>query len=406
MGEAMSTAFLPSSELSGDLRRLFAQALGVGAVLLVVSAIGGFFDPGDFFRSYLMGFLFWLGISLGALGVVMLQYLTGGAWGVMTRRTLESATRTLPLIAVLFVPLALGMHYLYDWAHPDLVQKEYVLHHRAGYMNPTMFIVRAIAYFAIWIAMAYFLNKWSAQQDSRVPLIEGSDGIEKKLAALSAPGLILYVFTVTFASVDWAESLDSDWFSTMWGFLFVAMQVLSAFAFVILAMALLSRTEPMASVFKPKHLHDLGKLLLATVMLWAYFSFSQLLIVWAGNLTDEIPWYLRRLATTWGWLGVMLIVLQFIVPFLLLLSRPLKRSVPALCAVVGLILFMRLVELLWIVMPSYYQSGFRLTWLNISVPLAIGGLWIAMFTRELQRRPLLPLGAPALETALRHGEED
>lgn len=395
----MSTTFLPSPELTSDLRRLFVQALIAGIVLSAISIVGAFFDPGDFFRSYLMGYLFWLGVTLGSLAIVMMQYLTGGAWGVMTRRTLESATRTLPMLAVLFIPVAIGIPHLYDWAHSDLVQKEYALQHRAGYMNPAMFILRAVIYFAIWLLFMYVVNKWSARQDE-----EG--GFEKKLAAISAPGLILYVFTVTFSSVDWAESLETDWYSTMWGFLFVAMQALSAFGFVIVAMSLLRLREPMASLFKPKHLHDLGKLLLACVMLWAYFSFSQLLIIWAGNLTDEIPWYLRRIATSWGWLGVMLIVLQFLVPFLLLLSKPLKQSAIALCSVVGLILFMRLVDLMWIVMPSYYQRGFRLSWLNFSAPLAIGGLWIAMFVRELQRRPLLPLQAPNLERALKHGEEE
>ena len=395
----MSTAFLPSPELTIDLRRLFVQALGTGIVLSLVSAVGAFFDPGDFFRSYLMGYLFWLGLTLGALAIVMLQYLTGGAWGVMTRRTLESATRTLPLVALLFIPVAFGLPSLYDWAHPDLVKSKFTLHHRASYMNPAMFVLRAFAYFAIWLAFAFFLNKWSRLQDEY-------GGFEKKLAAISAPGLILYVFTVTFSSVDWAESLENDWSSTMWGFLFVAMQTLSTFAFLIIVMTLLSRREPMASLFTRKHLHDLGKLLLMAVMLWAYFSFSQLLIVWTGNLTDEIPWYLRRLATSWGWLGVMLIVLQFLVPFLLLLSRPLKRSARALCAVVGLVLFMRLVDLLWIVMPGYYERGFRLSWLNFSVPLAMGGLWIAMFARELQKRPLLPVRAPALESALEHGREE
>jgi hypothetical protein len=395
----VSTTFLPSPELNSDLRRLFTQALIAGIVLSVISLIGAFFDPGDFFRSYLMGYLFWLGLTLGSLAVVMMQYLTGGAWGVMTRRTLESATRTLPMLAVFFIPVAIGIPHLYDWAHTDLVRKEYVLQHRAGYMNPAMFVIRAVIYFAIWLLFTYLVNKWSARQDE-------VGGFEKKLAAISAPGLILYVFTVTFSSVDWAESLETDWYSTMWGFLFVAMQALSAFGFVIVAMALLSRREPMASLFKPKHLHDLGKLLLACVMLWAYFSFSQLLVIWAGNLTDEIPWYLRRLATSWGWLGVMLIVLQFIIPFLLLLSRPLKRNAVALCSVVGLILFMRVVELMWIVMPSYYQRGFRLSWLNFSAPLAIGGFWIAMFVRELQKRPLLPLQAPNLERALKHGEEE
>ena len=394
----MTANFLPSPELHRDLKRLFTQALGAGVLLSIVSIIGAFFDPGDFFRSYLMGYLFWLGLTLGALGIVMMQYLTAGAWGVMTRRTLESATRTLPLLAVLFIPVAIGIPTLYDWAHKDLVKHEYVLSHRAVWMNPTMFIIRAIVYFAIWIVFSYFLNKWSVAQDEH-------GGFEKRLAAISAPGLILYVFTVTFSSIDWAQSLETDWYSTIWGFLFVARQGLSAFAFVIIVLSLLSKREPMASYFRPKHLHDLGKLLLTFVMLWAYFAFSQLLIVWSGNLTDEIPWYLRRFATSWGWLGVMLIVLQFIVPFLLLLSRPLKRNVTALCAVVGLIIFMRFVDLMWIVMPGYYQHGFRLNWLNFSVPLALGGLWIAAFVWQLKNRPLLPLHAPNLERALRHGEE-
>ncbi len=315
----------------------------------------------------------------------------------MTRRTLESATRTLPMLALLFIPIAVGIPTLYDWAHPDLVRKEYVLAHRSLYMNTPMFVGRAVVYFAIWLTFAYFLNKWSAEQDKK-------GGLEKRLAALSAVGLVLYVFTVTFSSVDWAESLETNWYSTIWGFLFVARQGLTAFAFVIVAMALLSRREPLASTFKPAHLHDLGKLLLTFVMVWAYFAFSQLLIVWAGNLTDEIPWYLRRFATSWGWLGVALILFEFIVPFLLLLSRPLKRNVIALCSVVGIIIVMRFVDLMWIVMPGYYHRGLRIHWLNFSVPLAIGGLWTAMFVWQLKNRPLLPLQAPNLEKALHHGE--
>ncbi len=392
-----ASAFDPSPELQRDLRQVFRPALGIGIMLLVISGIGGFFSPGDFFRSYLMGYLFWFGLTLGSTAIVMMQYLTAGAWGIMTRRTLESASRTLPLCALLFIPIVIGIPSLYDWAHADLIGKEYVLAHRHPYMSPFWFTARAFTYFAVWGIFVYFLNRWSAEQDQK-------GGFEKRLAALSAPGLILYVFTVTFASVDWAESLETDWYSTIWGFLFVAQQGLSAFAFVIIVMALLSRREPLASTFKPSHLHDLGKLLLTFVMVWAYFAFSQLLIVWSGNLTDEIPWYLRRLSTSWGWLGVLLIVFEFIVPFLLLLSRPLKRNVIALCSVVGIIIVMRWVDLMWIVMPSYYQRGFRLTWLNLCVPLAIGCLWVSGFAWQLKNRPLLPLNAPNLEKALHHGE--
>jgi hypothetical protein len=392
-----ASAFDVSPELERDLRRVFRPALGIGIVLGIISIIGGMLSPGDFFHSYLMGYLFWLGLTLGCMAIVMLQYLTAGAWGIMTRRALESASRTLPLCAILFIPIAIGIPWLYDWAHSDLVKNEYVLRHRQMYMNPTMFIVRAIIYFAIWGTFACFLNKWSAEQDEK-------GGLENRLARLSAPGLLIYVFTITFATVDWAESLENNWFSTIWGFLFVAREGLAAFAFIIIVMALLSRREPLASRFKPAHLHDLGKLLLVFVMLWAYFEFSQLVVIWSGNLTDEIPWYLRRLGTSWGWLGVMLIVLEFIVPFLMLLSRPLKRNAVALCCVVGLIIFMRWVDLMWIVMPQYYQRGFRLTWMNLVVPTAIGCFWIAVFVWQLKKRPLLPLQAPNLEKALQHGE--
>jgi hypothetical protein len=383
--------------LERDQQRVFKPALGAGILLGIAGIIGGIFSPGDFFHSYLMGYLFWLGLSLGSMGIVMLQYLTAGAWGIMTRRTLESASRTLPLCALLFIPIIFGMPWLYDWAHSDLVRNEYVLRHRHVYMNPSMFIWRAIVYFIVWLVIMYFLNKWSLEQDEK-------GGLEKRLARLSAPGLLIYVFTITFATIDWAESLENNWYSTIWGFLFVAREGLAAFAFVIIMMALLSRREPLASRFKPAHLHDLGKLLLVFVMLWAYFEFSQLVVIWSGNLTDEIPWYLHRFATSWGWLGVMLIVLEFIVPFLLLLSRPLKRNVKALCCVVGLIIFMRWVDLMWIVMPQYYQRGFRLTWMNFVVPAAIGCFWIAVFVWQLQKRPLLPLQAPNLERALQHGE--
>ncbi|HWF48400.1 MAG TPA: hypothetical protein VG168_15440 [Bryobacteraceae bacterium] len=391
------SAFDVSPELERDLRRVFTRTLGAGIILGAISIAGAVFSPGDFFRSYLMGFLFWLGLTLGSMGIVMLQYLTAGAWGIMTRRTLESASRTLPLCAVLFIPVAIGMPWLYDWAHSNLVANEYVLRHRYIYLNPSMFIARAVIYFATWGTFAYFLNKWSAEQDEK-------GGLETRLARLSAPGLLIYVFTISFATIDWAESLESNWFSTIWGFLFVAREGLASFAFVIIAMALLSRREPLSKLFKPAHLHDLGKLLLVFVMLWAYFEFSQLVIIWSGNLTDEIPWYLHRFATSWGWLGVLLIVFEFIVPFLLLLSRPLKRNVTALCCVVGLIIVMRWVDLMWIVMPEYYQRGFRITWLNFCVPLSIGCLWIADFTWQLGRRPLLPLQAPNLERALRHGD--
>ena len=261
----MSPGFNASDDLLRDLARWRTPALGGGIVLLLASFVAAFFAPADFFHGYLIGFLFWSGLALGSMAFLMTQYLTGGAWGVVTRRIFESAISTLPLMAALFIPLLFGLPSLYPWAHPENVKADELLQHRSAYMNPPLFVVRAVIYFAIWIAIAYFLNRWSTQQD------EGTAGRHSLLTRLSAPGLIIYGLTVTFATVDWAESLHTHWYSTMWGFLFIASQGLTAMAFVILAAYLLSKRQPMRDVLRPSHFHDLVNLLLMMVMIWAYF---------------------------------------------------------------------------------------------------------------------------------------
>ena len=380
-----------------SFKGLTKPAAIISAVLLIASIVGGIFTPDEFFRSYLIGFLFWIGLALGSLGIVMMQYLTGGAWGVVTRRTFEAATRTLPLMALLFIPIAVGIPRLYQWSNASIVNADDILKHRHPYMNTWMFIARTIVYFAIWCSISFFLNKWSKKEDE-----EG--GQRDRLGRLSAPGLIIYVFTVTFASVDWAESLASHWYSTMWGFLFVANQGLAAMAFAIIVLAFLRRRHPMSEVLRSSHFHDLGKLLLMFVMLWAYFAFSQLLIVWSGNLSNEIPWYYPRFTTSWSKLGLTLYILQFMVPFLLLLSRRLKKNAWSLSCVVGILLITRFMDLYWIVMPEFYRTGFQAHWLNLTVPLGLGGAWLAMFMWQLKKLPLLPLRDPTLEQALHHGE--
>jgi hypothetical protein len=393
------TPYLPSPDLEEALRRRRGPALIAGIVLLAISVLGAFFNPGDFFHGYLIGFLFWLAIALGSMAFLMLQYLSGGAWGVMIRRTLEAATRTLPLTALFFVPLAFGFGFLYDWAHADRVRASVLLSHRGWYMNPAMVLIRTVIYFAIWIAIMYFLNRWSGEEE------EEHINQKPRLARLSAPGLILYVFTITFAAVDWAESLQSLFYSTIWGFLFVAGEALTALAFIIIVMWLLSRRAPMAGVLNPSHFHDLGKLLLMMVMVWAYFTFSQLLIVWAGDLPHEISYYLPRFWTSWGWLGVALILLQFFVPFLLLLSRPLKRHAPILSGVAGIVLVMQFMDLVWMTIPDYHKAGFQMSWMTVTAPLGLGGIWLWAYLGELPKRPLLPSNDPQLEEALVHVTE-
>ncbi len=391
----MSHRFDPGAELTQQVRLWERRALLAGVILAVLAGIGGLFNSAQFFRSYLVSYLFFLGIALGSLGLLMTQYMTGGAWGVVTRRIFEAATRTLPGLAVLFVPLLFGLHALYPWSHPQIVAADDVLRHRAGYMNAPFFTIRAVLYFAIWIGLTYILNRWSVREDE-----QGSQ--QEKFERISPIGLILYVFTVTFSSVDWAESIFSDWYSTMWGFLFVAGEGMTAISLAICSIALLARFSPLQRFASPKIVSDLGKLLLMFVMLWAYFAFSQLLIVWSGNLKGEIPWYLARWHGSWKAVGAALILLEFIVPFLLLLSKNLKQKPGLLTGVVALLLVMRLVNLYWVVMPDLYPQGLQLHWLQFVLPLGFGCLWVGGFLWQLRQRPLLPEHAVNLKEALKH----
>ncbi len=385
-----------SYRLAKDWGGIRWHFLIAGSALLAASVAGAFFNPGDFFHAYLIGYLLLIGLALGSLAFLMIQYLTGGAWGVVSRRPLEAATRTLPLLAVLFVPIAFGMGNLYAWAHPDLVLHNKTLNHRKSYTNPVFFVIRAVLYLAIWVSLGYFLNRLSAEQD-RDPAFQ-----ESRLAKISVPGLILYLFSITFAAIDWAESLDIDFSSSMWGFMFIAAEGLTALCFLILVMTLLYRWGPLSTVLKPDHFHDLGKMLFANLMLWAYFAFCQYLIVWSENLTSEIHYYIPRTKTSWAYLGIALIVVNFLIPMLLLLNRSLKRNPYSLCGVVVIILAMRYWDVIWIVLPGYHNSGFQIEWMDILTPLGLIGIWLWAYLRELPRLPLLPLNTPRLEEALAH----
>jgi hypothetical protein len=387
--------------------RFQQRALIVGALFLLLF-IAGAFLPGagggvtQFFRSYLVGFIFWLGVTLGCLGLLMLQHLTGGAWGMVIRRLLEAGTRTLPLMLLLFLPLAIfGLTHLYEWMHIADVRDEKVrelLTAKQPYLNPTFYLIRAALYFAIWFGLMYLLNKWSAEQDRTA-----ERRYARKMGIISGPGIILFVFTVTFASVDWVMSLDAEWFSTIYGLLFVAGWTLSAFSFVIASLVWLATRKPLEGIVRAPHFHDLGKLLLAFVMLWAYFSFSQFLIIWSGNIPEETKWYLHRLRGGWGWIGIGIVLLHFALPFVMLLSRDLKRNAGKLVLIAGLIFLMRFIDLYWLIVPEFNRGHLKIEWMSLAAPVAFGGLWIAFFIWQLRLRPLLPINDPYLEEAIEHG---
>ena len=369
------------------------RSLIVGIVFLVALVASAFLNSHEFFRSYLNGWTFWTGITIGSLALLMLQHLTGGGWGLVIRRSLEAATRVLPLMVILFVPIILGAHSIYHWTHAEVLAEDPVVKFKQPYLNLPFFTIRALVYFAIWGTLAFLLNKWSLEQDRTA-----DSRYTKNMRLLAGPGMVALIFSVTFASIDWYMSLEPEWFSTIYGFIYVAAWSLCALAFVIAVMAGLSREEPMKRIVAPLHFHDLGKLLLALVMLWAYFAFSQYLIIWSGNLPEETSWYLKRTHGGWGAIIITIGILHFAAPFLFLLSRSIKRNPRKLVVIAALIMVMRAVDLLWMLVPAF--GDHKWIWLDVISLLGFGGLWLAFFTWQLGKRSLIPINDPQFESTL------
>ncbi len=354
----------------------------------------------QFFRAYLMGFVFVLGVALGCFAFLMLHHMVGGGWGFVIQRILESGTRTFPLLAALFVPLALGVHSLYEWSHADVVATDKILQHKQLYLNAPFFYGRAVFYFAVWMALSYLLNKWSAELDATK-----DNQVIRRMQYLSGAGLLLYGLTVTFAAVDWVMSLEPHWFSTMYGLLFIVGQGVNVLCFVVILLMLLAPHKPYADVVRTQHFHDYGNLLLAFVMLWGYTAFSQFLIIWSGNLPEENIWYLHRLSAGWKYWAGFLLVFHWAVPFVLLLARKTKRQPRTLAIVAAWLLVMRLADLYWLIAPAFQHGEeyhFTFHWLYLAAPAALGGIWLWYFLGQLKQRPLMPEGDERFIEHLKH----
>jgi len=380
-----------------DFSRYQNRALIGGAAGLVVLFISFAIDRQLFFQAYLVGFTFWAGIAIGSLALLMLQHLTGGGWGLVIRRVLEASTRTLPLVVLLFIPIIIGSHSLYEWTHPEVLEEHPVIKFKERYLNLPFFTVRAVIYLGVWLLLAYLLNKWSLEQDRT-----GDRKLATNMRLLSGPGMVLLIFSVTFAGIDWFMSLEPEWFSTIYGLIYVASWGLSALAFTIAVMAWLSKEAPLNRIVAPLHFQDLGKLLLAMVMLWAYFAFSQYLIIWSGNLPEEIEYYLIRIHGAWGAIIVTVALLHFGAPFLFLLSRNLKRDPHKLVFVALLVLVMRVIDLLWMLLPAFTRDYFSPKHLLFAIvsTIGVGGLWLWFFFRELGKRALIPINDPQFESVM------
>lgn len=388
-----------STTAVSKLSRLQARALAAGALGALLLVAGLLLDPQQFYRSYLLAYLFWLALSLGCMGLAMLHHLVGGGWGFVIRRQLEAGAALLPWMAVLFIPILVGMEQIFPWAHTEEVSENAILQLKQPYLNPGFFTARAVFYFAVWAGIAFLLNRWSLQQDRTADA-----DLTVKLKFLSGPGLVVYGLTATFASVDWLMSLEPEWYSTIYGLWFLVGHALSAIALVILVTRMLAQDKPLSDVISAKYFHDLGNLMLAFVLLWAYLSFSQFLIIWSGNLPEEIPWYLHRMGAGWQIVALILVLFHFAVPFLVLLSRRAKRFPEHLSKVAVWMLVMRFVDLFWQVQPSFGGSGFTIHWLDLAAPLAVGGVWLSLFARRLKKEALMPLHDPRLEEAFgEHG---
>ena len=387
-----------TESIQTGLERFQKSSLVVGLAALALCVAGAFHSPTQFFRSYLLAFVFWIGVALGCSAILMLHHMVGGRWGFALRRLLESGTRTFYLMAVLAAPLLFGLRRLYSWADPEKVKLDPILQYKAPYLNVPFFIIRTVIYFIAWVALAYFLNKWSREQDETA-----NPHLAKRLQNLSGPGMVIYGLTVTFASIDWVMSLEPRWFSTIYGMIFMVTQALAAMSIVTIAVILLSTHEPLSDLVSKRVLNDYGNQLLTFTMHWAYLSFSQYLIIWSGNLQDEIPWYVSRASGGWGWVAMALIVFHFAIPFILLLSRFVTRRTLWLGIVAAIQIVMSVIDIFWLTVPAYERSGPQFHWMDWAAILGIGGVWSWRFTASLKGRPLLPLHDPQMEGIGHHG---
>jgi hypothetical protein len=388
----------PTDTLRPQLDRMQRNALVVGGVAMLASLVGLFLDAPHFWQSYLYAFVAIGALAIGSLGIFLLHNVVGGNWGVAIRRMIESGLQTLPLIALLAIPIFFGMHSLYKWTDATYRLEHFAVGHKAGYMNIPMFIARTVGYFLIWIFLGFRILKMANEQERT-----GDASLFTRIKNRSAPALLLFVLTTTLAFIDWVMSLEPDWYSTIYPWLFTVGEVLLTFAFMIALLVLFSKHAPFAGFVKKQHYHDLGNLMLAFTMLWAYMSFAQFLIIWAENLPDEIPWYIRRFSGGWGYVGWFISIFHFFVPFVLLLMRFVKKHPERLRAVALWLIFVRFLDIYWFVQPAFRQRGFEFYWTDLAALIGMGGIWFAYFLRNLKARPMLVPHDPRNTLSTGHG---
>jgi hypothetical protein len=387
---------IPDERLGARAIRLEQMCGVIGVIGLLLCCLGFVLNRAAFFQSYLFAFIYWGGFTIGGLAVLLMNNVVGGIWGVTTRRLLGAAVRTLPLLLVLFVPLVLGLAYIYPWAQPEMVRQNEFLLHKQGYLNTPFFLARAAIYFAIWMFCGYRVYRMADQQDET-----GDPTLTIRMRQFSAPSLLVVVLTATFAYIDWILSADVQYYSTIYGAMILIGDVLQTFALVIIVLVLASKRDRFGGRVNSKLLHDLGNMMFAFTIFWTYLSASQLIITWPANLPQEIEWYLVRVRGGWKALAVIVAFSMFVIPFLALLSQARKRDPNRLLRVAVWILLARLVDVFWIVEPTFRTRGFAIYWTDLAAFVGVGGIWLYMYLRQLRRRPLLPLRDPRVSEPMR-----
>ena len=368
---------------------------GVGIVGLIASAVGYFLDDKQFFFSYLTSFTFYTTISLGALFMVMIHHITKSSWGTAIRRLPETFAANIAVWSIFFIPILIGLSFLYKWTSSDYVTGDPIMEGKVAYLNTPFFVIRQFIYFGVWGFLGYKLHKVSVKMD------ETRDwGLTSLLRNLSAPGILLFALTVAFASFDWLMSLDAHWFSTMFGVYFFSMSFQAFFAVMLLLVFWMIKNGILANTIKKTHIYDLGAWMFAFTVFYAYIAFSQFLLIYYANIPEATLWFYHRLEGSWAFISYSLIFGRFAIPFLLLLNRESKHNEKLLKITATLIVVMHIIEIHWIIMPVMHYSGISISWIDITTFIGLGGIFFGLFFSTLKKHKLVPVNDPELNESL------
>ncbi|MCA9735713.1 MAG: hypothetical protein H6696_04175 [Deferribacteres bacterium] len=371
-------------------------ALIGGLIGLVLTALGYFVvSPGQMYHSWLTAFFFWVTIGLGGLFFTMLHHLTGAVWSIVLRKFSESLMAVLPWMLLFFIPVIFGIHDLYHWSHEEAVAHDHLLQGKAGFLNQPFFIIRAVGYFVIWMILSLSLFKLSVKQDQ-----QHDAKITAKFKKISAPGILLFALSLTFASFDWLMSLDPHWYSTIFGVYIFAGTVLAVLSTIMLVALFLRKSGFLVEVITIEHYQDIAKLLFAFTVFWAYIAFSQYFLIWYGNIPEETVWFLHRWEGSWKTISMIIVFFHFALPFVILITRTAKRNLTLLWVMGFWFLIIHWIDLYWLVLPTFHKHGAHFSWIDLTAMLGIGGIFMAIFWKKFTGNKLIPMNDPELSHSL------